>query len=325
MRSMTCPDCQGARLNPAPGRPRRRQDARRARRDADRPRSAGSSTTSPGVAAPDIEAADECPTPLDPLSRTIAEELLKEIRGRLGVPDRRRPALPDARPRGADALRRRGPADPPGQPGRRGAGGRALHPRRAVDRPAPARQRPAARRPSSGSATSATRSSSSSTTRTRCARPTTSSTSARARASRGARSSPRGRSTTSPRSPQSLTGQYLSGQQAIAIPERAQGARRPDAHGRRRPAEQPQGYRRLVPARPVRLRDGRLAARARARWSATSSARPWRATSTARSPSPACTTGSTGSTSSTRSSTSTSRRSAGPRARTRRRTSSCST
>ena len=34
----------------------------------------------------------------------------------------------------------------------------------------------------------------------------------------------------------------------------------------------------VVPAGPVRLRDGRVRARARARWWATSSARPWRAT-----------------------------------------------
>jgi excinuclease ABC subunit A len=40
-----------------------------------------------------------------------------------------------------DPLRRRGPAHPPGQPDRRRAGGRHVHPRRAVHRPAPARQR----------------------------------------------------------------------------------------------------------------------------------------------------------------------------------------
>ena len=45
------------------------------------------------------------------------------------------------------ALGRRGPADPPGDPDRLGPGGRALHPRRAVDRPAPARQPQADRHP----------------------------------------------------------------------------------------------------------------------------------------------------------------------------------
>ena len=68
---------------PGPGRPRRRQDAGRARRHADRPGRPGSSTPWP-AAAPPTWPPDERPTPLDPLSRTIAEELLKEIRGRLG-------------------------------------------------------------------------------------------------------------------------------------------------------------------------------------------------------------------------------------------------
>ncbi len=67
--------------------------------------------------------------PLDAVSRTIAEELLKEIRGRLEflidvglhylTLDRSAPTLS-----GGEAA-----ADPPGQPGRRGAGGRAVHPR----------------------------------------------------------------------------------------------------------------------------------------------------------------------------------------------------
>ena len=84
MRSMTCPECQGARLNPR---------ARAVRvggktlvelgGDADRPgravlRRAGRRSPPPTWPT------DERPTPLDPLSRTIAEELLKEIRGRLG-------------------------------------------------------------------------------------------------------------------------------------------------------------------------------------------------------------------------------------------------
>ena len=134
---------------PRAGRQGRRQDAWSSWAHCRSARSPGSST--PWRTMPAARTADESPTPLDPVSRTIAEELLKEIRGAADVPDRRRPALPDARPRGADALRRRGAADPPGQPGRRGAGGRAVHPRRAVDRPASARQRPAARHPASGS------------------------------------------------------------------------------------------------------------------------------------------------------------------------------
>ena len=46
------------------------------------------------------------------------------------------------------------------------------------------------------------------------------------------------------RSPQSLTGAYLSGQRTIAIPERRKAPDGRFAHGPRRPAEQPQEYRR---------------------------------------------------------------------------------
>ena len=61
------------------------------------------------------------------------------------VPRRRRRRLPQPRPRGADALRRRGAAAPAGDADRLAARRRALHPRRAVDRPPPARQRQAHR------------------------------------------------------------------------------------------------------------------------------------------------------------------------------------
>ena len=57
------------------------------------------------------------------------------------LPRQRRRRLPVARARGRHAVRRRGPADPARDPDRLLAGGRALHPRRALDRPAPARQR----------------------------------------------------------------------------------------------------------------------------------------------------------------------------------------
>ena len=82
MRSMTCPECQGARLNPRAGR-----SGSAARRwwSSGRCRSAGCPVLRrPGGAPAADLAADEPPQPLDPLSRTIAEELLKEIRGRLG-------------------------------------------------------------------------------------------------------------------------------------------------------------------------------------------------------------------------------------------------
>ena len=80
------------------------------------------------------------------------------------VPRRRRRRLPPARPRGEDALGRRGAAAAARDADRLAARRRALHPRRAVDRAPPARQRPADRRRSSGCAISATPCSSSSTT-----------------------------------------------------------------------------------------------------------------------------------------------------------------
>ena len=62
-----------------------------------------------------------------------------------GLPRQCRPRLPDARPRQRHAVRRREPAHPPGLADRLGPDRRALRAGRAVDRPAPARQRPAAR------------------------------------------------------------------------------------------------------------------------------------------------------------------------------------
>ncbi len=56
------------------------------------------------------------------------------------VPGERRDRLPIDGPRLGDALRRGGAADPPGDADRQLAGGRAVHPRRALDRPASARQ-----------------------------------------------------------------------------------------------------------------------------------------------------------------------------------------
>ncbi len=56
------------------------------------------------------------------------------------VPARRRARLPLPGPLGRHAVGRRGPAHPPGQPDRQRPGRRALRPRRALHRPAPARQ-----------------------------------------------------------------------------------------------------------------------------------------------------------------------------------------
>ena len=81
------------------------------------------------------------------------------------VPRRRRGRLPHARPRGGDAIGRRGAAAAARDADRLAARRRPLHPRRAVDRAPPARQRAADRHPRVGCATSATPSSWWSTTR----------------------------------------------------------------------------------------------------------------------------------------------------------------
>ena len=75
----------------------------------------------------------------------IAERLVKEIRSRLGFLRRRRPRLPHARTRRRHARRRRGAAHPPRDADRQRPRGRALHPGRALDRAASARQPPADR------------------------------------------------------------------------------------------------------------------------------------------------------------------------------------
>jgi len=54
--------------------------------------------------------------PLGARERTIAKQVLKEIRQRLGFPQGRRSGLPDHRSRGDDPLRWRGPADPARDP-----------------------------------------------------------------------------------------------------------------------------------------------------------------------------------------------------------------
>ena len=105
MRSMTCPDCRGARLNP---------QARAVRVGGKTLVELGAMPIGqrrpvlrrPGRSAAGRLAPRASTSPLDPVSRTIAEELLKEIRGRLGFLINVGLALPDARPHGA----RRSPA-----------------------------------------------------------------------------------------------------------------------------------------------------------------------------------------------------------------------
>ena len=77
--------------------------------------------------------------------RTIAYQILKEITARLGFLVDVGLDYLDARPGVDHAVRRRGPADPARDPDRDDADGRPLHPRRAVDRAPPARQREADR------------------------------------------------------------------------------------------------------------------------------------------------------------------------------------
>ena len=82
---------------------------------------------------------------LTPTEELIGERIVKEIRERLTFLDNVGVGYLAARPRRGDALRRRGAAASARDPDRLAARRRALHPRRAVDRPAPARQRQADR------------------------------------------------------------------------------------------------------------------------------------------------------------------------------------
>ena len=151
-----------------------------------------------------------------------------------------RDRLPLARARGDDALGRRGAADPPRDPDRLEPGRRPLHPRRALDRPAPARQREADRharapaRPRQHGDRRRARRGHDPRRRPR-RRPR-----ARAPASTGARSSPRAPPKEIQRQPGSLTGQFLSGEREIAVPEHRRNAAR-RARRPRRPPAQPQG------------------------------------------------------------------------------------
>ena len=89
--------------------------------------------------------------------KMIAERVAQGGQRPAGLPARRRPRLPLARPRRRHPRRRRGAAHPAGHPDRLRPGRRALRPRRAVDRPAPARQPPAHRHAAAAARRSATR------------------------------------------------------------------------------------------------------------------------------------------------------------------------
>ncbi len=173
------------------------------------------------------------------------------------LPRQRRRRLPRARPRLGDALGRRGAAAPARDPDRLAARRRPLHPRRAVDRAAPARQRPADRharaaaRPRQHGARRRARRADDA--QRRLARRH----GARARASTAATSSPRARrrrsSGTASRSP----GSSSPARARSRCPTRRDGRQRRLRRARRR-AAQPEGDRRRVPDRPVHRRHRRL-------------------------------------------------------------------
>ncbi len=111
-----------------------------------------------------------------PRSARSPSAILKEINERLGFLNNVGLDYLNLDRTSRHAVGRREPAHPPRQPDRLRPVGRALRARRALDRPPPARQRPAARDAASACATSATPCSSSSMTRMRSAPPIMSST-----------------------------------------------------------------------------------------------------------------------------------------------------
>ncbi len=172
-------------------------------------------------------------------------------------PPRRGPHLPHPRPRRPQPLRRRKPADPPGQPDRLRADRRRLRPRRALDRPPPARQQEAPRRPEAPARHRQHGGG-------RGARPRGDGGGGladRLRAGGGApRRRDRGRGHAGP-------GHEVEGEPHRAVPpgraghrdpRRATERRRPPDHRARGPREQPQGHRHLVPPGPLRLCHRRL-------------------------------------------------------------------
>ena len=186
--------------------------------------------------------------------RQIAERVLKEIHARLGF-------LLDVgldylspRPAGRHAVRRRGPAHPARHPDRLRPGRRALRARRAVHRPAPARQPPAHRDPDPAARPRQHAHRRRARRGHHRAPPTGSSTSARAPASTAARSCTRGTVADLLTHPDSLTGAYLSGRREIPMPAGAPAAGRRAARspssGRRE--HNLRRDRRVVPARHPR-------------------------------------------------------------------------
>ena len=172
------------------------------------------------------------------------------------LPRQRRGRVPPARPCLGDPLRRRGPAPPPGDTDREPARGRPVHPRRALDRAPPARQRKADRDARSPP-------------RPRQYRPRRGARRADdARGRLARRHGPRRRRARRLRR-RGRTGAKGRAQRQVdhgPVPFRHARDRRPRAAhrglrlvlGARRLPAQPQGDRRRVPGREARLRDGRV-------------------------------------------------------------------
>jgi excinuclease ABC subunit A len=115
MSAVPCPVCRGKRLRPE----------------------------SLAVKVGDMSIADFTALPLNrALSAAIGLKFTRDCRA-AGVSLRRGPHLPFTGPQRRHAFWRRGPAHPPGHADRLAAARRALRPRRAFHRPAPARQQPA--------------------------------------------------------------------------------------------------------------------------------------------------------------------------------------
>ena len=132
LNSRPCPECDGTRLR----REARYVGRRRRRRARDLRDLGGAAARGGGV----FRAAEA--------RRPARGDRRQDRQGdRLAarVPQQRRPRLPVARPLGRDAVRRRGAAHPARVADRLGPDRRHVRARRAVDRPAPARQRPPAR------------------------------------------------------------------------------------------------------------------------------------------------------------------------------------
>ncbi len=220
--------------------------------------------------------------------------------GAAQLPARRGPGLPLPRPALGVAVRRRGAADPARDPDRRGPGRRPLRPRRAVDRPAPARQPPAHRHP--GAAEEPRQHADRG--RARRGHDPGRRLGGRHRPGRRRARRPGGRLRPGPGAagPPRLVDRHVP--LGAALDPGPGGATPPHARARaggaRGQGAQPPGHRRRLPARRLRRGHRRLGVRASPPWSTTSSTPRWPSRSTTPARSRDGTAASRGSTTSTR-------------------------